>query len=758
MAATSSSAATIATCRIPRVAAFDSMLRQAGRSAAGATWPLCRTASRARTSCATWRRDPRGRYLDSIRLFQPDEMRALLSRGARRSHRRRSRARRRQPIDSSGSRRCRGRSQMMRFDLDTYLPEDILTKVDRMSMAHSIESRVPLLDHEVVDIRGVASVAHEDPRRERKRVLKKRGGEDPSGRGAARRKQGFGVPVGDVVPRTVEGLMADTLQSPRARQRGYFKPRFVDRLVCGAPVRAPRPCARGLWQLLMFELWHRRYLDRLDTRAGQRHDDSSTRSHRHFSAKGQSCRQECSIAPHHLACARMAPRLALICWSVARSPYPIAFLLTSFDVGGTERQMVELMRRLDRGRVRSPRRVLPSPRRRSSRWSPTTSPRSRRFRFAGFGRPSTARQRLAFARWCRRINARIVHTCELYANIFGLPAAALAGVDVRIGNRRELVTPDKTRGHLACAAAGVQSGACRGRELGRRPPRNCAVRACPPRKIRTITNGVDCESVHAGARCAARPIRRVVTVANLRPEKGHDTLIAAARGSSASAPTPSFVIVGDGPLRDVAGAAGARLAGSAPRVRFLGERSDVPALLASSDVFVLPSRSEACPNGVLEAMAAGLPIVACSRRRRSRAGRVGRDRHAGRARSAGSAGGGAARPHGSPAVRVAISGAQRGNARNGGSRSTAWSPASSTFIYPSLAAGPSHRGLARARRFLNAGPDNYVWYRRQTCVLSTASRRSRTCSQAMADCRRASRSGRRRLLLRRRHRPRAIAG
>ena len=69
------------------------------------------------------------------------------------------------------------------------------------------------------------------------------------------------------------------------------------------------------------------------------------------------------------------------------------------------------------------------------------------------------------------------------------------------------------------------------------------------------------------------------------------------------------MFVGDGPLRAELQDRVTGL-GIGAHVTFLGERRDVPALLAESDVFVLPSRSEACPNGVLEAMAAGLPIVA----------------------------------------------------------------------------------------------------------------------------------------------------
>jgi glycosyltransferase involved in cell wall biosynthesis len=233
------------------------------------------------------------------------------------------------------------------------------------------------------------------------------------------------------------------------------------------------------------------------------------------------------------------------------------------------------------------------------------------FPINGFGRPSAIRQWLAFARWCRRIGARIVHTCELYSNVFGLPAAALAGVGVRVGNRRELLTPDKTRGQLACqrlaykaAHAVVANSKAAAGQLRRE--------GVPLHKIRTIPNGIDLASFTNGARHAdaVRSLRRVVTVGNLRPEKGHDTLFAAASLVLARHPDVELLIVGDGPLR-ASLVHQVDLRGLRSRVRFLGERDDVPAILASSDMFVLPSRSEACPNSVLEAMAAGLPTIAC---------------------------------------------------------------------------------------------------------------------------------------------------
>jgi glycosyltransferase involved in cell wall biosynthesis len=101
----------------------------------------------------------------------------------------------------------------------------------------------------------------------------------------------------------------------------------------------------------------------------------------------------------------------------------------------------------------------------------------------------------------------------------------------------------------------------------------------------------------------------VTTVAGLRWPKGYDILLPAARAVLDSGAAVRFVAVGDGPLRADLERQHAALALD-DRFAFLGEREDVPRLLAGSDVFVLPSRQEGLPLALMEAVSSGLPIVA----------------------------------------------------------------------------------------------------------------------------------------------------
>ena len=148
----------------------------------------------------------------------------------------------------------------MHFDFETYLPEDILTKVDRMSMAHSIESRVPLLDNEVVDFAARLPSELKIRNGRRKHVLKEAAAGLLPAEILNRRKQGFAVPVGAWFRGNLRELFSDVLLSPRARQRGYFEPRFIERLV-REHVSGRRDHTLRLWALVVFELWHRQYLD-----------------------------------------------------------------------------------------------------------------------------------------------------------------------------------------------------------------------------------------------------------------------------------------------------------------------------------------------------------------------------------------------------------------------------------------------------------------------------------------------------------------
>jgi glycosyltransferase involved in cell wall biosynthesis len=283
---------------------------------------------------------------------------------------------------------------------------------------------------------------------------------------------------------------------------------------------------------------------------------------------------------------------------------PVVVFMTRFQPGGTERQMIELIRRLDPARFK----VHVACFHRTGTWLPRVierTPSIVEFPIHGFARLSTLWQMFRFARWCRRERIAVVQTCDLYTNIFGLPGAALARVPVRIGSRREL-NPDKTAGQIRLQRLAYRS-ATKVVANSQAPRQMLEREGLAPSSIAVIPNGLDLALF--AERGPARPIRTIVTVANLRPEKGHETLLASAAALVRVDPRLRFQIVGDGPRRRALEEL-SEARGLAANVEFLGHREDIPALLAAADVFVLSSRSEAFPNGAIEAMAAGLPVVA----------------------------------------------------------------------------------------------------------------------------------------------------
>jgi glycosyltransferase involved in cell wall biosynthesis len=130
----------------------------------------------------------------------------------------------------------------------------------------------------------------------------------------------------------------------------------------------------------------------------------------------------------------------------------------------------------------------------------------------------------------------------------------------------------------------------------------------PAARLTTILNGVDTDYFRPSASPAAGP-PRVLSVARMVPEKDHDTLLAAFHLLAPAHPEAELWLVGDGPrLAEVKDLARRLLPGD--RVKFLPTREDLRPLLQQASLLVLSSQTEALPNVVLEAMAAGLPVVA----------------------------------------------------------------------------------------------------------------------------------------------------
>lgn len=148
----------------------------------------------------------------------------------------------------------------MASDVSAYLPCDLLTKVDRMSMACSLEVRSPFLDHRLMEVAarldGEMKIRGSELKSLLKSVLR---GLLPD-EILDRPKQGFGVPLDDWFRHELNPLLRDVLLGAPARDRGYFNQRYVERMIDQHASGKFRHSHR-LWQLLAFELWARTFLD-----------------------------------------------------------------------------------------------------------------------------------------------------------------------------------------------------------------------------------------------------------------------------------------------------------------------------------------------------------------------------------------------------------------------------------------------------------------------------------------------------------------
>jgi asparagine synthase (glutamine-hydrolysing) len=143
----------------------------------------------------------------------------------------------------------------MSIDVESYLPYDLLVKVDITSMANGLEARSPFLDHEVMEFAARLPVEIKFRRGRLKSLLKRAFADLLPPENVNRRKMGFGVPVGQWFRGPLRELLCDSLLSPRSLGRGYFREPEVRRMVDEHLGRRADHSFQ-LWNLLMLELWH----------------------------------------------------------------------------------------------------------------------------------------------------------------------------------------------------------------------------------------------------------------------------------------------------------------------------------------------------------------------------------------------------------------------------------------------------------------------------------------------------------------------
>lgn len=291
-------------------------------------------------------------------------------------------------------------------------------------------------------------------------------------------------------------------------------------------------------------------------------------------------------------------------------------MISDLHVGGAERALVELATRIDRSRFEPVVYcLLPAPPEERSALVEALHAAGVHTEFLN-ARGWWSLPRVLVTLWRRlaRQRPRVVQGFLFHANFVGSLAAWMARVPAVVSGIR--VAEPRTS-HLRLARwtdALVSRHVCVSQAVA---DYSQHAGRLPVEKLLVIPNGIDlsryAEVVPADLQqLGFRPARRAITfVGRLDPQKGLGWLLHLASKAFERLPDHDLLIVGHGPARDLLERM-VRELGIAERVHFAGWQAEIPAILAASDVLVLPSRWEGMPNAILEAMAAGKPVVACA--------------------------------------------------------------------------------------------------------------------------------------------------
>ncbi|MFQ5865490.1 MAG: asparagine synthase (glutamine-hydrolyzing) [bacterium] len=164
-------------------------------------------------------------------------------------------------------------NRQLYVDIKTYLVDDILVKVDRMSMAVSLEARVPFLDHRFVELTATIPSRLKLKGTKTKSILKRAMKDILPAEILNRGKEGFSIPIKNWLKTDLKSLMLDVLEPQRIKKEGFFDPAYVQQLT-DEHLNGIENHSHRLWAMMVFGIWQDLYLRREPNHRGKKNQVS----------------------------------------------------------------------------------------------------------------------------------------------------------------------------------------------------------------------------------------------------------------------------------------------------------------------------------------------------------------------------------------------------------------------------------------------------------------------------------------------------